>query len=178
MKYVSVVLAVAVALLPASSFAGCPDRHSICCGYDYFTFDTSCASTSGSVNTATLSCYSWDAYQWNGSGSVDYQMTVPSDLGTLNTWSVSIYVDFDDPEAYSGDVVSATVIVWHNGRPSYTNSFFFHDGTQGSLSCDIFGSGYFTASAGDTIEVSMTGSNYYSYYGTSMKISTPFIFDN
>ena len=178
MKYVSVVLAFAVALFPAGAFAACPDENGPYqignITYYTFTFDTSCASTSGDVETSTLSCYNWAAYEWDpNNGSVDYSMTVPTGRGGSH-WSVSIYVDFDDPHAYQQSGISATVYVWHNASLSSYETFFTHNGNQGSLSCNLFGSSEFSVQDGDTVEVSMTGANY--YYDTTMKISTPIIF--
>jgi hypothetical protein len=177
MKYFTVILVLAVAFFPVNTFASCPDVHPEIfgpgTGTTLFSFDTSCASTSGDVSGTTMSCYSWAGHQWDlGSGSVDYSMTVPSGYGGPH-FSVSIYVDFSDPGSYSSNSISATVIVWHNGSPS-SNSFFFHNGTQGSMGCDLVGSGYFSAADGDTIEVSMTGTKYSS--GATMKIAPPYIF--
>ena len=49
-----------------------------------------------------------------------------------------------------------------------------HAGNQGSLSCTRFDSGTFSASAGDTIEIVMTGQS--SHSDTTMQISTPVVF--
>jgi len=179
MKYVSVLLVVILAVFPATAFASCPTQtgpyqSGFFSWYD-FTFDTSCASTTGNVSTATLSCFSFPSYQWNyGSGSVDYQMTVP--INVYNNFSVAVYVDFSDPHSYSGDAIAATVIAMHNTTVTHMETIFIHQGNQGSLSCTRFDSSSFTASPGDTIEVVMTGQSYYS--DATMQISTPIVFSS
>ena len=117
-KHAAVVLAFAVALFPAGAFASCPDSNTYCFGnycYTVFSFDTSCASVSGNVESETMSCYNWPADEFeNGGGSVDYEMTVPYGLSG-DYWSTQLYVDFNDPVQYFGDNITATVIVRHNG---------------------------------------------------------------
>ncbi|MEA2568626.1 MAG: hypothetical protein QOI24_627 [Acidobacteriota bacterium] len=184
MKYVSLLLVIILAVFPASAFAGCPTQTGpyyagVWSWFD-FDFDTSCASTTGNVSTATLSCfsyppgyYSYPGYQWNYfSGSVDYQMTVP--INVYSNFSVSVWVDFSDPHSYSGDAIAATVVAMHNTTVTHMETIFIHQGNQGSLSCTRFDSSTFTASPGDTIEVIMTGQTYYS--DATMQISTPTVF--
>jgi len=178
MKYVSIVLAIAVSLSPAGAFAACPDQHGPHfigpITYYTFTFDTSCASTSGSVSTTTLSCYSDPAYSWDyGSGSADYSMTVPYGMGGSN-WSVAVFVDLNDPYTSNMNAIAASVYVWHNGNVSSSQTIFIHQGDQGSLSCQRFDSSAFSVVAGDTIQILMGGQSY--NYATSMKISTPTVF--
>ncbi len=174
MKYVRMLLAVAVLIYPVTSaFASCPDRYDL--SSTFFFFDTSCGSRSGDISTGTLSCNS-SADQFDlGSGSVDYSMTVPSDLSSA-PWGLHIYVDFSDSGSYSLNGISASVVVRHNGNVSYADGFFFHDGSQGSLSCQQIDSSSFTAYPGDTITVTYTGTKYTS--GATMKISPPTIFWN
>ncbi|HXH92556.1 MAG TPA: hypothetical protein VNN25_13320 [Thermoanaerobaculia bacterium] len=179
MKYVSVLLAIILAVFPASAFANCPTQtgqyYSGPFSWYEFSFDTSCASTTGNVSAATLSCFSLPSYQWDyGSGTVDYQMTVPSNV--FSNFSVAVFVDFSDPHSYSGDAISATVTAMHNSTVTHSETFFIHQGNQGSLSCTRFDSSSFTASAGDTIEVVMTGQSYYS--DATMQISTPVVFSS
>jgi hypothetical protein len=162
-----------------SAFAACPDRNEYGLfpgNYTVFSFDTSCGSRSGNVSTGTMSCNSWPADQFDvGSGTVDYDMTVPSDRSG-NHWSVQTYVDFNDPSSYSANGLSASVIVRHNGSVSYSGTIFIHTGDQGSMSCELVGTGYFSASPGDDIQVSYTGVNYTS--GTTMRITPPLVFWN
>lgn len=177
MKYVSLLLVVVLTVFPVNAYAGCPTQtgpyYSGFWVWFDFDFDTSCASTTGNVSTSTLSCYSFPSYQWNyGSGSVDYQMTVPG--GVYPNFSVSVFVDFSDPHSYSGDAIAATVIAMHGSTVTHSETIFIHQGNQGSLSCARFDSSSFTASNGDTIEVSLTGQSYYS--DASMQISTPIVF--
>ena len=179
MKYVSIVLVVALAMFPANAFASCPNQTGAYFSgpfvwYD-FDFDTSCASTSGSVTAGSMWCYSTPAYSWDyGSGTVDYVMTVPS--GVYSNFSASILAEFSDPHTSNMNAVSATVYCYHNNSITYYETFYIHQGNQGSLSCSRFDSGVFTASAGDTIEVVMSGQSY--NYDTTMQISTPTIFSS
>ena len=61
MKYVSLLLAIALAVFPASAFASCPTQTGpysagFWMWFD-FDFDTSCATTTGNVSTAAkLAC--------------------------------------------------------------------------------------------------------------------------
>jgi len=179
MKYVSLLLVIILAVFPASAFASCPTQtgpYATGPFYWYvFDFDTSCATTTGNVSTATLSCFSLPSYQWNyGSGTADYQMTVPGNV--YSNFSVAVYVDFSDPHSYSGDAIAATVIAMHNTTVTHMETIFIHQGNQGSLSCTRFDSSSFTASAGDTIEVVLTGQSYYS--DATMQISTPVVFSS
>jgi len=120
-------------------------------------------------------CYSTPAYSWDyGSGTVDYVMTVPS--GVYSNFSASILAEFSDPHTSNMNAVSATVYCYHNNSITYYETFYIHQGNQGSLSCSRFDSGVFTASAGDTIEVVMSGQSY--NYDTTMQISTPTIFSS
>lgn len=179
MKYVSLLLVVALAIFPANAFASCPTQTGPYMSGPFtwyvFNFDTSCASTSGSVSTTTLSCFSLPGYQWNyGSGWADYQMTVP--INVYSNFSVGVYVDFSDPHAYYGDAIAAVVTAMHNTTVTHNETIFIHQGNQGSLSCVRFDSSEFTASPGDTIEVTLTGQSYYS--DATMQISTPFVFSS
>lgn len=174
MKYVTVVLVIALVLFPGSLFAACPDQ-SVVPHAVLFSFDTSCASTSGNVSSTTMWC-SYPAYSFDtGSGSADYSMTVPSGFSG-NNFSAQVYVEFSDPNSYSGNAVSATVFVYHNNSLSSYNTFLQHDGTQGSLSCQLVDTGLFSASPGDTIEVQITATKYNS--NATIQVSTPYIFFN
>src|SRR5437588_12381455 len=97
MKYISLLISVALALFPMSSEAGCADFHnnggpgptSPSCANAYYTFDLSCATTSN-VTTSTLSFCNYPAHQLSlGSGSIDYQMTVPSGH---NSWFKDVQI--------------------------------------------------------------------------------------
>jgi hypothetical protein len=179
MKYVSMLLVVTLALFPANAFATCPAQTGpYLSGFTYwydFDFATSCAVTNGAVTAGSMWCYSTPAYSWDyGTGSVDYSMTVPS--GVYSHFSVSIFAEFSDPHTSSANAVSATVYCYHNNSVTYSETFYLHQGNQGSLSCVRFDSGSFTASAGDTIEVVMGGQSY--NYDTTMQISTPTIYSS
>src|ERR1043166_9852316 len=112
MRYVCLLIAAAVLILPCSSaFGQCPTRDELFLS-TFFFFDVSCGSESGNVNEVSMSCTTSGADQFNyGSGWGDYTMTVPSDLSG-SPWSVHISVDFDDPSALSLNGISATVNVW------------------------------------------------------------------
>ncbi len=172
MKYLRILLALSLLLYPmTSAFATCPDREELFLT-SFFFFSTSCGSESGNVADVS-SCASYGSNQFNvGSGSVDYSMTVPSDLSGY-PWMVQLWVDFNDPSAYSLNGIFASVTVRHNGSVSYYETIFIHNGNQGSLSCERYTSSFFTAYPGDDIQVSYGGVNY--TYGTTMKISAPII---
>lgn len=179
-KLAVVALAVAVAILPASTFAACPDEngpHNVF-PFEYYTyhFGTGCASTGGDVEETTLSCESSPGHKFTqGSGSVSYSMTAPSNRGgTL--WHATVFVDFSDPHTSSLNAISATVFVYHNSSLVAYETFMSHSGNQGSLVCERFDSNALTVQDGDTVDVVYTGDNYYS--DTSMKISTPIIIAN
>ncbi len=179
MKRIVTTLVIAILISPVTNaFAGCPDvRYEIYgpgSGVDMWYFDTTCPSTSGNVGSGTMSCYSWPANQFNyGSSSADYSMTVPTGYGSAY-WSVSTYVDFD-ANGYSSSGVSASVTVRHNGSVTHYESFLAHGGNDGTMSCNLVGTGYFTVSDGDTIDVEYDATNY----GTSViKITPPNVFDH
>ena len=174
MKYVTAVLAIALIVFPGSLFASCPDQTTVPQAV-LFSFDTSCASTSGDVSSTTMWC-SYAAHSFDtGSGTADYSMTVPSGFSG-NHFSAQVYVEFSDPNSYSGNAVSVTVFVYHNNSLTSYDTFVQHDGTQGSLSCQLIDTGLFSASPGDTIEVSMTATKYNS--NATIQVSTPYIFFN
>jgi hypothetical protein len=170
---------IAVLLSPINSaFAGCPTQSSEIYGpgggTDLWSFDTTCASTSGNVSDGTMSCYSWPANQFGyGMSSAVYSMTVPTGYGG-STWSVSSYVDFD-ANGYNPNAVSGTVRVRHNGSVTYSANLFVQDGFGGSLYCNLFGAGYFSVSDGDTIEIEYDANNY---GGGTIKVTPPIVFDH
>ena len=180
MKYIGLLVSIALVLFPVTSYAACPDYTcnlgpgpSGSCPNCFYSFDTSCATTSN-VSDTTLSFCNWPGHQFlSGSGSVDYSMTVPSGHGS-SCKSVVVYVDFSDSTSSSQDAISVTVIVRHNGSVTYADAYYFHDGTQGLLTCSLAGSSTFSAAAGDTIEVSVTATNT---YGATIKVTPPLIWD-
>jgi hypothetical protein len=183
MKHAAAVLAIiGIVLFPANALATCPDATDYYCPgpncYTVYSFDLGCGSISGdNVETdGTMSCYGWPAIEFaNGNGSIDFEMTVPANKGG-DHWSTQLYVDFDDPfYHYFGDNITATVIVRHNGSITTNNTFLMHTGEQGSMSCDLVGSGYFSAQDGDTITVYIAANN--GYYAT-IKSTPPLIFSN
>jgi hypothetical protein len=142
------------------------------CYYIFSYPTTSCASTSGSLTSTTLSCYSWPAYQFTGTGYADYTMVVPSGLGGSH-WSVKHFVDMNSTS--HSDWLYATVMVIHNGTTTYSTTYFSHNGDQGALSCAAEGSGFFSAADGDTIVVETGGVNATS---STLAQGTPQIFSN
>jgi hypothetical protein len=178
MKAIRVLLAVAVVLLPQSAFASCPDRYyglygpsGLTSGW-YDVFDPATCPTTDS-STGTMSCYGWSANSFDPGSYARYTMTVPSGTGS-GGWSMATWVDFNDPNAHSYNIMAVLVRVWHNGNISYSNTFFFHDGTQGSLNCYRIDSPTFTVADGDTIEVYYSVDNY---THATIKITTPVIFE-
>lgn len=181
MKSISLLVALCLTVFPMTSYAACPDfvnqqgpGPAWRCATNYYTFATSCAVTDGNVSTTTMSCNSWPGHQFTtGSGSVDYQMTVPYGHGS-SCKDVQLYVDFSDPSAYASDAIVGSVKVTHNGSVSYYHTFLQHTGDQGSLSCSIIHNGTFSAADGDTIEVQVWANNY---TGATMKVTAPLIWD-
>jgi hypothetical protein len=176
MKYATAVLAIALIVFPGNLVASCPDQSTVPHAV-LFSFDTSCASTSGDVSSTTMWC-SYPAHSFDtGSGTADYSMTVPSDtVFSGNHFSAQVFVEFSDPNSNSGNAVSVTVFVYHNNSLSSYDTFVQHNGTQGSLSCQLISTGLFSASPGDTIEVSMTATKYNS--NATIQVSAPSIFFN
>ena len=179
MKYTTAVLGIFLILSPGGLFAACPDQSGGSGGgatWTLFSFDTSCASTSGNVSSTTMWC-SYPAHSFDtGSGSADYSMTVPSGSFTQQLWSARVYVEFSDPNSYSGNAVAVTVFVYHNNSLSHYETFVSQNGAQGSLSCQLIDSSYFSASPGDTIEVQISATKYNG--NATIQVSTPYIFYN
>ena len=179
----SVIVAVVVALLfsPLNAYAACPNITGpfFCCGSGYwyeYKWDASCAGTSGSVGSGTLSCYNEPSKAITGaSGTVTYSYTVGASDPLLNSnkWSVSMFVDFDDPNNSQYNTLTASVGVTHNGSTT-SNTIFSHNGTQGDLSCSRKGYYYFTAVVGDTITVTITGTNF---SANTIEAGVPFLFN-
>jgi len=177
MKYATALIAIVATLIAPATFAACPDQAGPTCFWwgCYYSFSypsTSCASTSGSLSSTTLSCYSWPAYQITGTGYADYSMVVPTGMGG-NHWSVQHFVDMSSTS--HSDWLYATVLVIHNGTNTYSSTYFSHFGDQGSLSCALQGSGFFSAADGDTIVVETGGVNSTS---ATMAQGTPQVFSN
>ena len=179
----SIVASAAIMLVlffPANALASCPNITGpySCCGTSWYQYelDPSCAGTSGSVSSATMSCYSQAGHQYTGNGTVTYTYTIGQSDPILNSahWSAQVYVDFNDPNNSIYDTLNLSVSVTHNGSTtSYT--MLSQNGTQGSLSCSTAAYWYFTAVAGDTITLTFTATNYYS--NTTIKTGTPLIFN-
>ncbi|HEX7678057.1 MAG TPA: hypothetical protein VF713_08040 [Thermoanaerobaculia bacterium] len=177
MKKVAVLIALVAILIGPAGFAACPDQAGPYClwfgCYYVFSFPTtSCASTSGSLTSTTLSCYSWPAYQITGTGYADYTMVVPTGMGGSH-WSVEQYVDMNSTS--HSDWLYAVVLVIHNGTNTYAATYFSHTGDQGALSCQPEGSGFFSAADGDTIFVETGGVNSTS---STMAQGTPLVFSD
>jgi|ERR1041385_917803 hypothetical protein len=184
MKSTLAVVAIALVIFPVNAFASCPDiTYGACCGiawYEY-RFTTACAGTSGSVSTTTLLSCSYpltppDGYQFTGSGTVTYSYTLGASDPILNSahWSAGLIVEFSDPNNSPYNTLNATISVTHNGSTT-TNTIVSHDGTQGTLSCSRYDYYYFSAVAGDTLTVTITGTNFNSG-STTIKAGEPFLF--
>ena len=178
MKTIRSIAICAVFLAAAGAYASCPNRASgligpsgITSGW-YDTFDTSCASTDAS--TAEMSCYTWPSNSFTSSGTyASYSMVAPTGSGHTG-WQVSTWVDFNDSTAHSRNALAVTVRVWHNSSISYSSTFFFHDGTQGTLECTRIDSSGFTVADGDTVEVIYSVDNY---DHATIRVSSPVIFE-
>ena len=182
MKYITAVVAIAVmAIFPLNAFAGCPTINGpySCCGtswYDY-TFDTTCAGTTGNVTSATLWCYSTPAKQFGtGSSSATYSFTIGANDPILNAnnWQVDLrYVEWSDPNSSIYNTLSATVSVTHNGSTT-SNTFFSINGTN-TESCALSSYAVFSAVAGDSITVTINTTIYNS--NVTAQVGAPHIFN-
>jgi hypothetical protein len=182
MKNFIVALVIAgTAVLPMNAYASCPDIHSgACCGTFWYEYDwtTSCAGTSGSVSSSTLSCYSTPAYAITGSsGTITYSYTIGGSDPIANTthWSAGLFVDFDDPNNSQYNTLNVTVSVTHNGSTS-SNTILSWNGQSGDISCGRYDYYFFTAVAGDTITVTISGTNF-NTSNTTIKAAAPFLFN-
>ena len=179
MKYVTAVIAIAaMAILPLNAFAGCPTINGpySCCGvvwYEY-TWDTSCAGTTGSVSPATLWCYSTPAKQFGtGSSSVTYSHTLTSTDPVQPSWSVDLrYVEWSDPNNSIYNTLSATVSITHNGSTT-SQTFYSINGTT-SQSCALSSYATFSATTGDTITVTINATIYNS--NVTAQVGAPHVF--
>jgi hypothetical protein len=186
MKSILAAFVIALVLLPGSAYASCPNiTYGACCGvawYEY-SFALTCAGTSGSIAPTTLSCsYPLTpppAYQFNGtSATVTYSYTIGANDPMMNPahWSAGLLIDLDDPSASQYNTLNATVSVTHNGSTT-SNTIVSRNGTQGTVSCTRYDYYYFTAVAGDTITVTITGTNFNSG-STKIRASEPFLFSD
>jgi hypothetical protein len=144
--------------------------------YEY-RFALSCAGTTGSVGTSTLSCFGDPAHTFTGSGTVQYSYTVSAGDPYINytKWQVAQFFDFNDPSNSNTNTLNASVSVTHNGSTtSYT--ILNYNGSIGDLSCARYDYFYFTAVAGDTITVTVTATNFNSP-NTVIKAGSPILFN-
>jgi hypothetical protein len=180
MKAVLALFAIVLVLFPASAFASCPDilgpyYWSTSTWYVY-SFGTSCAAGSGSVCSTTDGCSDPAIGYPNGYGTVSYYYEIGANdpIPNSNQWSAGLYADFSDPNNSASNYLTATVNVVHN-RATTTYTIFSVNGSTGSLNCGPFQSYYyFTAVAGDTIYVTITGNNA-NPSNTVIRASAPFL---
>src|SRR5881394_2678731 len=166
MRSIFAVCAIALVLFPVSAFASCPDIYGpySCCGTSWYVYSwtLACAGTSGSVSSTTDSCGD-NVYAMTGSSAtITYTYTIGASdpIINQNNWQASLYVQFSDPTSNANNNINATVSVRHNGQIVSNNTIVSQNGTQGSLDCGPFRAYYYyTAVAGDTITVTVTGSN-------------------
>jgi hypothetical protein len=178
MKATKILFALAVVLMLAPhTFASCPNRsRSVSPGPQigsgwYNTFDVGCASTD--AITGWMTCYDWIG-NFFAPGTYAYYSMVVSAGAAHTGWYVTTWVDFVDYYANSMNGMAVGVRVWHNGSISYANTFFFHNGSQGSLSCYRIDSTSFSVEEGDTVEVYYSVDNY---NNATIKIAPPVIFE-
>jgi hypothetical protein len=182
MKSVIAVAVIALLLTPVNAYAACPNITGpyICCGSGYwheYEWDASCAGTSGSVGSGTLSCFNSPSKTFTGaSGTVTYSYTIGASdpINNSNKWSVGLFLDFDDSTDSQYNTITASVSVTHNGSTT-SNTIKTHNGTQGDLGCNRYDYWYFTAVPGDTITVTITGTNF---SANAIEAGVPFLMNS
>lgn len=176
-----VLLALVAVAFPVSAYASCPDVTGPFLLGPYYWYqwewDTSCAGTSGSVSTDTLSCFSDPAYKFTGTGTVTYSHTVTANDPVVDTakWQVAQFVDFDDPSNSQYNTFTATLSVTHNGSTT-SHGIVTWNGSLGDISCNRYDYWYFTAVTGDTITVTLSATNF-NNPNTVIKAGTPILFN-
>ena len=111
MRYVFTIMIAVFVALSVPAYGSCPNVSGpfFLGPYYWYEWDwaTSCAGTTGSVSTSTLSCFSDPAYQFTGSsGTVTYSYTVGASDPVVDTtkWQVTQFFDFNDPNNWSREL--------------------------------------------------------------------------
>ncbi|HEX2062070.1 MAG TPA: hypothetical protein VHK90_15115 [Thermoanaerobaculia bacterium] len=163
MRYITAVIATfLMALFPVNAFAGCPTitGPTFCCGIYWYTysFDTSCAGTSGSVSDTNMWCYNTPAKAFGtGSSSVTYSYTIGASDPDLSGWSADLrYVEWYDPNGSIYNTLTATASITRNGSTT-SNTFLSLNGTQ-SRSCSLEWVDLGNVQAGDTVTITINTS--------------------
>lgn len=143
-------------------------------------------STSGNVTQTTLSCSTAEGWQFgyawlNTPATATNSFYVCSDAmisGHTDGWTIQANLQVSSPDSSWYDHVEINVDVLHpNNTHSYYNSLIWWNGTQGSDNgCQARGSGTFSASPGDTINVTVSSVNPSG--NATIYVSTPVIFNN
>jgi hypothetical protein len=177
MKSVTALFVAALMLLAPAAFAGCPTiTGPYClfagCWYQYEQ-DTTCAGTSGNVSNTTMWCNNIPALQFGtGSSSATYSFTVGAN-DPIGNFEVDLrYVEWSDPNSSIYNTLTATVSVTHNGSTT-SQTFYSLNGTD-SKSCQLSDTGFFSATNGDTITVTINTTIYNS--NVTAQIGAPLIF--
>ena len=181
MKYISLVVILALVLLPVNVYAYCEVYNSgvgpgpvYGCPNNYYTFTCAKSHTGATWNSTGFSCGIWSQPAWSFTGTpgtVVYELDVTNGSSCKN---VAIFVDFVNNSGSPYDWISANVTVTHNGSQTLSRTFFNHSGWDPAIACVRYYSGSFSAADGDTITVTYTG---YNYYNDVMQISPPTIWD-
>ena len=165
MKTFIAVVAIAVtALFPVNAFAGCPTvtGPTFCCGFYWYTytFDATCAGTSGNVSNTTMWCSSAGAKAYGtGSSSSTYSYTISSSDPDLTTWSADMrYVEWYDPNNSIYNTMTITASVTRSGVTTSYNIVSLN-GTQ-SRSCTLESTNIGSVNAGDTITITVNTTIY------------------
>lgn len=162
MRYVTAVIAtVLMALFPINAFAGCPTitgPHACCGGYQWYTytFDTSCAGTSGNVSDTNMWCYSTPAKAFGtGSSSATYSYTIGASDPDLNNWTADVrYIEWYDPNGSIYNTMTVTASVTRGGTTT-SYPILSVNGTQ-SRSCSLEYTNIGSVSAGNTVTVTIS----------------------
>jgi len=133
--------------------------------YDYthnplINSDQTCWAFNATISATTLKyCYGspagWQFNTWYGQSATHSFVVANTDPGGSN-WSIQVEVDFEDPTSSWYNQIVMDVVVTHNGANT-TYNVYTAVGSAGSTSYCGLHSTNFTAVAGDTVTVRVTG---------------------
>lgn len=156
-----VILALALSFA-ANAFATCPTPPSGSGPYtNNFSQDQGCFSTTGSVSSVSVTCYTGSGWSFGGTGQSYVIASFTADgnyIINANNWTGSSFIYLDSPNSSAYDSIELVAVVTHNGFDS-RHSLFFWDGTMGGLNGCAEQYGIFSAVAGDTVSIRVYVSN-------------------
>jgi len=131
-----------------------------------YSLQRACWNTSGNVSNATVSCSTdagWQIGQvWSPAATIIASFFIPSGkVYNPAHWNIQSRLQTNSPDQSWWDYIDISVSVLHqDGTRTYYNGLQHWNGTMASLSgCPAQTSSYFSASAGETITVTITSAN-------------------